>query len=107
MVRTPGAEGDGRLRGKARRQTRRPFSGSFYAAAAWSAIGQTPSAFHNGPMSESQSTLHCAAALAGGVRELARRLGVPSKQLTSWMEGEVPTPHTVFQRALAFVAPRA
>lgn len=58
-------------------------------------------------MSESQSMLHRAAALAGSIRELARRLHVPSKQLTSWMEGEVPTPHTVFLRALAFVGARA
>jgi hypothetical protein len=57
-------------------------------------------------MSESQSILHRAAALAGGIRALARSLHVPSKQLTSWMEGEVPTPHTVFLRALAFVGPR-
>jgi hypothetical protein len=58
-------------------------------------------------MSESQSLLQRAAALAGGIRELSRRLHVPRKQLTSWIEGEVPTPATVFQRALAFVTPRA
>jgi hypothetical protein len=43
--------------------------------------------------------LHRAAGIAGGLRELARCLRVPSKQLTSWMEGEVPTPRTVFLRA--------
>lgn len=57
-------------------------------------------------MSESQSILHRAAALAGSIRELARRLHVPSKQLTSWMDGEEPTPHTVFLRAIAFVDAR-
>lgn len=58
-------------------------------------------------MSESQSILHRAAGIAGSIRELARRLHVPSKQLTSWMEGEVPTPHSVFLRAVAFVNPHA
>lgn len=57
-------------------------------------------------MSESQSILHRAAALAGGIRELARRLHVPSKQLTSWMEGEIPTPQPVFLRAVAFLGAR-
>ncbi|HZO02952.1 MAG TPA: hypothetical protein VFB93_17285 [Burkholderiales bacterium] len=58
-------------------------------------------------MSENQTMLHRAAGIAGGIRELARCLRVPTKQLTSWMEGEVPTPHTVFLRALAVVGPRA
>jgi hypothetical protein len=61
-------------------------------------------------MSENEncaSILHRAADIAGGIRALARCIHVPSKQLASWMEGEVPTPHTVFLRALAFVAPRA
>lgn len=57
-------------------------------------------------MSETQSILHRAAALAGSITELARRLHVPSKQLTSWMDGEEPTPHTVFLRAIAFVDAR-
>jgi hypothetical protein len=57
-------------------------------------------------MSETQSILHRAATLAGSIRELARRLHVPSKQLTSWMDGEEPTPHTVFLRAIAFVDAR-
>ena len=48
-----------------------------------------------------------AARIAGGVRALARHVHVPTKQLTSWMEGEVPTPHTVFLRVLAFIGARA
>ena len=77
-------------------------AGNFYGPR----LGRKPSASHNGPMSESQNLLQRAAALAGGIRELARRLHVPSKQLTSWIEGEVPTPATVFQRALVFVTPK-
>jgi hypothetical protein len=48
-----------------------------------------------------------AAGIAGGVRALARRLRVPTKQLTSWMEGEAQTPHTVFLRVLDFVGARS
>lgn len=50
--------------------------------------------------------LHDAAGIAGGTRALARRLRVPTKQLTSWIEGEEQTPHTVFLRLLAFVGAR-
>ena len=49
------------------------------------------------------ATLLEAADIAGGIQILARRLRVPSKQLSSWMEGEVETPHTVFLRALDFI----
>jgi hypothetical protein len=48
-----------------------------------------------------------AAAIAGGIQALARRLRVPSKQLTSWMQGEEQTPHTVFLRVLDFVGARS
>lgn len=48
-----------------------------------------------------------AAAIAGGIQALARRLRVPSKQLTSWMQGEEQTPHTVFLRVLNFVGARS
>ena len=44
-----------------------------------------------------------AARIAGGIPALARRVHVPTKQLTSWMEGEQPTPSTVFLRVLAFI----
>lgn len=47
-----------------------------------------------------------AARIAGGIQALARRVHVPTKQLTSWIEGEVPTPHTVFLRVLAFIGAR-
>jgi hypothetical protein len=47
-----------------------------------------------------------AARIAGGIRALARNVHVPTKQLTSWMEGEAPTPHTVFLRVLAFIGGR-
>ena len=57
--------------------------------------------------STAPSTLLEAAGIAGGVQALARRLHVPAKQLTSWMEGEVPTPHTVFLRVVAFISARA
>jgi hypothetical protein len=58
-------------------------------------------------MSIQQSVLLQAAGVAGGVQALARRLRVPSKQLTSWMEGEAQTPHTVYLRVLDFVAARS
>ena len=48
-------------------------------------------------------TLLEAAEVAGGVQELARRLRVPKKQLTSWMEGDAETPPAVFLRALDFL----
>ena len=48
-----------------------------------------------------------AARIAGGIRALARRVHVPTKQLTSWMEGDEPTPHTVFLRVLAFIGARS
>lgn len=44
-----------------------------------------------------------AAALAGGVQALARRLRVPTKQLGSWMDGEAEAPPTVIERAVAFL----
>ena len=47
-----------------------------------------------------------AARVAGSIRDLARRVHVPTKQLTSWMEGEEPTPDTVFLRVLAFIDAR-
>jgi hypothetical protein len=41
--------------------------------------------------------------LAGGIQTLARKLRVPSKQLGSWIEGEVETPHSVWLRALDLI----
>ena len=52
------------------------------------------------------STLFDAATIAGGVQALARKLRVPQKQLTSWMEGDVPTPSAVYLRAIDFVRVR-
>jgi hypothetical protein len=52
------------------------------------------------------NTLLDAAAIAGGIRVLARRLRVPLKQLTSWMEGDEPTPQTVYLRAVDLVRVR-
>lgn len=52
------------------------------------------------------STLLDAAAIAGGIQALARRLRVPQKQLTSWMEGDEPTPSAVYLRAIDFVRVR-
>jgi hypothetical protein len=57
--------------------------------------------------STAPSMLLVAASIAGSIQALARRLRVPSKQLTSWMEGEEQTPHTVFLRVLDFVGPRS
>jgi hypothetical protein len=57
-------------------------------------------------MTESQSrasTLLEAAAAAGGVQALARRLRVPTKQLGSWMEGDAEAPAAVFRRAVHFL----
>jgi hypothetical protein len=57
-------------------------------------------------MIESQSrasTLLEAAAAAGGVQALARRLRVPTKQLGSWMEGDAEAPAAVLLRALGFL----
>jgi hypothetical protein len=44
-----------------------------------------------------------AAKIAGDIRVLARRLHVPTKQLTSWIDGDEPTPYSVMLRALDFV----
>ena len=41
--------------------------------------------------------------IAGGIQTLARKLHVPSKQLGSWIDGEVETPRTVWLRAVEFV----
>ena len=49
------------------------------------------------------NTLLEAATIAGGIAVLARKLRVPSKQLGSWMDGEVETPTTVLARALDFI----
>jgi hypothetical protein len=49
------------------------------------------------------STLVEAASIAGDVRTLARRLRVPVKQLTSWIEGDEETPRPVLLRAIDFV----
>jgi hypothetical protein len=49
------------------------------------------------------STLHDAVDIAGGIQALARRLRVPTKQLTSWIDGDEQTPPAVFSRALNFV----
>jgi hypothetical protein len=57
--------------------------------------------------STAPSMLLEAAAIAGGIQALARRLRVPRKQLTSWMQGEEQTPHTVFLRVLDFVGARS
>jgi hypothetical protein len=44
-----------------------------------------------------------AAKIAGDVRVLARRLHVPTKQLTTWLQGYEPTPAPVLLRAVDFV----
>jgi hypothetical protein len=49
------------------------------------------------------NTLLEAANIAGSIQVLARKLRVPSKQLGSWMQGEVETPATVIARALDFI----
>ena len=49
------------------------------------------------------STLVEAASIAGDVRTLARRLRVPLKQLTSWIEGDVEIPRPVLLRAIDFL----
>ena len=49
------------------------------------------------------NTLLEALNIAGGIEVLARKLHVPSKQLGSWLEGDVETPGTVLQRALDFI----
>jgi hypothetical protein len=57
-------------------------------------------------MIESQSratTLLEAAAAAGGVQALARRLRVPTKQLGSWMQGDAEAPASVIMRAVYFL----
>lgn len=50
-----------------------------------------------------ESTLVEAANVAGGVRTLARRLRVPVKQLTGWIEGDEQTPNPVLLRAIDFL----
>ena len=49
------------------------------------------------------NTLLEAANIAGSIQVLARKLRVPSKQLGSWLEGEVETPTSVIARALDFI----
>ena len=49
------------------------------------------------------NTLLEAMNIAGNIQVLARKLRVPSKQLGSWIEGEVETPGTVLERALNFI----
>jgi hypothetical protein len=50
-----------------------------------------------------ESTLVEAASIAGDVRTLARRLRVPVKQLTSWIEGDEEIPRPVLLRAIDFL----
>ena len=77
-------------------------------------ISTRPARDHNGWVkphdlsadAASVSTLLDAAAIAGGIQALARRLRVPQKQLTSWMEGDEPTPSAVYLRAIDFVRVR-
>jgi hypothetical protein len=58
----------------------------------------------NSPLAAARaSTLLKAAGIAGGIESLARRLRVPKKQLTSWMDGEVRTPRAVVLRAIDFL----
>jgi hypothetical protein len=45
------------------------------------------------------SALLEAANIAGGIDLLGRRLRVPKKQLRSWIEGDLETPHAVLLRA--------
>ena len=52
---------------------------------------------------EGMNTLVEALHIAGEIPVLARKLRVPSKQLGSWLEGEVETPRTVLERALDFI----
>lgn len=49
------------------------------------------------------STLVEAASIAGDIRTLARRLRVPVKQLTSWIEGDDEIPRPVLLRAIDFL----
>ena len=49
------------------------------------------------------NTLVEALHIAGELPVLARKLRVPSKQLGSWIEGEIETPGTVLERALNFI----
>ena len=46
------------------------------------------------------SALLEAANIAGGIDPLGRRLRVPKKQLRSWIEGDLETPHAVLLRAV-------
>ena len=55
------------------------------------------------PTSATGALLAAAAKIAGDVRVLARRLHVPTKQLTAWLQGYEPTPAPVLLRAVDFV----
>ena len=57
----------------------------------------------NTPTNPASGTLLDALGIAGGLRELARHLHVPQKQLSGWIEGDEPTPYSVFIRAIDFV----
>jgi hypothetical protein len=46
------------------------------------------------------SALMEAANIAGGIDLLGRRLRVPKKQLRSWIDGDLETPHAVLLRAV-------
>ena len=46
------------------------------------------------------SALIEAANIAGGIDLLGRRLRVPKKQLRSWIDGDLETPHAVLLRAV-------
>jgi hypothetical protein len=50
--------------------------------------------------------LRRATSIAGSIDALARYLHVPKKQLGSWIDGDIETPHAVFLRAVDFVARR-
>ncbi|HET7366140.1 MAG TPA: hypothetical protein VFJ70_21400 [Burkholderiales bacterium] len=54
-------------------------------------------------LSGRENTLVEAASIAGGIRTLARRLRVPLKQLTSWIEGDEEIPLPVLLRAIDFL----
>ena len=104
------------VRGNARRCARHRFSGARYARqprnatvvrehvrAQWSMNADTVERVPSMSLAACASTLLEAATIAGGVRILARRLRVPLKQLTSWIEGDEQTPRTVLLRAIDFL----
>jgi hypothetical protein len=54
-------------------------------------------------MAPKTTTLLDAERIAGGIEALARKIRVPTKQLRSWIEGELDAPPTVLMRAFDLV----